>query len=430
MTKILKLLTIGILFTSLLFIPLPVDIKAGSLCPSYMSPDSRECLDYLRNQLSKINNQQSQLQRKLANEEYQQLSLTEKINYINGQIGQTQKVIDTLEVQVAAQDVEIKILSKELQVKEDHLSTLYQEMQVLEDNVNKRITESYKYSFIGALELFLDTKNIDSVLRKTKYLIETREKDKISLEEYNTKTAQLQEEEEKLTSERADLQQKRNDIEEEKSNLVEERRNLDSQKAEKDRLLAQSKQREREMLAQLDSFRTKQSSIDNAIMEYISKHGDQMANYGWVSKGTWIGKLKEGPSGGCSTGTHLHFSIDKVGSSVWNGCGKVNPFSGYLTKGPDYWLQSGSWKYYYIRSGSFRVPLGGNVIVTSLSHTPYGSCTGTRYAIDITSTLWTNIPVYAAHEGNLWKGTDSCGDRYAVVENSKTGIKTAYFHLQ
>ena len=79
-----------------------------------------------------------------------------------------------------------------------------------------------------------------------------------------------------------------------------------------------------------------------------------------------------------------------------------------------------------------RIPLGGSVILTGdgSTHKPSSSCPAPRYAIDITSTLWTNIPVYAAHDGNLWKGRDRCGDTYAVIENTRTGIRTAYFHLQ
>ena len=32
----------------------------------------------------------------------------------------------------------------------------------------------------------------------------------------------------------------------------------------------------------------KQSAIDDEIMRYLQEHGDQMADYGWVTKGTWI----------------------------------------------------------------------------------------------------------------------------------------------
>ena len=434
MKKTVLVLTTIVVLLSFLFLPniLSRDLNAASLCPSYMDPNSRECLDYLRRKLAEAHKQQSTLSKKLADEQYQQLSLQEKINYINTQIAETEKVIDTLHMEIAAQDVEINILAKEIEEKEDSLSLLKQEMSVLQDLMNRRVTESYKYSHVGFLEIFMDITNFENILRKTKYLVVTRIKDKDSLEEYAKRSKELEQEEQKLAIEKAELQVKRNSIEEEKSKLLNEKKTLASQKAEKDRLLAESQKRGREILAQLDTYRTLQSTFDNAIMEYIAANGDQMADYGWVKKGTWIGYVKEGSSA-CSTGTHLHFSIDRIGSSAWDGCGKINPFGGYLVKSVDYWWQSGSgWKYYYITSGSMRVPLGGNVILTGdgSTHSARGSCTSPRYAIDITSTLWTKIPVYAAMEGNLRKGIDSCGDRYAVIENPNTGIRTAYFHMK
>ncbi|PKN02748.1 hypothetical protein CVU76_01795 [Candidatus Dojkabacteria bacterium HGW-Dojkabacteria-1] len=432
MKKVLLLITI-VTLTIVTAVNLPArDTDASSLCPSNMDPSSRECLDYLRAKLAEANKQQSALSKKLADEQYQQLSLQEKINYITQQVAETERVINTLHMEIAAQDVEINLLAKEIQAKEDQLSILKQEINILKEVVNQRVTESYKYSYVGFLELIMDVKNIDTVLRKTKYLIETREKDKSSLESYGKRTEELEQEEILLAKERAELQIKRNDIEVEKTRLVEEKNSLAAQKAERERLLAESQRRGREILAQLDTYRTMQSSFDNAIMEYIAAHGDKMANYGWVTKGTWIGTVKEGSSA-CSTGTHLHFSIDTIGSSAWDGCGKVNTFAGHLVKSTDYWWMSASgWKYFYITSGSMRVPLGGTVILTGdgSTHSARGSCTAPRYAIDITSTLWTNIPVYAAMDGNLRKGVDSCGDQYAVIDNPNTGLRTAYFHMK
>ena len=429
-----KILLIGTILIITLFtiINLPkVDTDAQSLCPSTMDPNSRACLDYLRGKLAEVNSKQASLSKKLADEQYKQLSLQDKLNYTNTQIAETESVINTMHMEIAARDVEINLLAEEIQKKEDDISLLKQEINKLKDVVNQRVTESYKYSYVGFLELFLDTKNIDTVLRKTKYLIETREKDKSSLEEYGQRTSQLEDEEKQLASEKADLQVKRNEIEVEKSKLVEQKNSLEAQKSERERLLAESKKMGDQILAQLDTYRNQQSAFDNAIMEYIAKNGDKMADYGWVTKGTWIGYVNEGASGSCSTGTHLHFAIDTIGSSAWNGCGKVDTFGGgYLSKGTDYYSISGTWKYYYIRSGSMRIPLDGSVILTGTTHSPSGYCTSPRYAIDITSTMWVNIPVYAAMDGNLKKGTDSCGDQYATIENPNTGLRTAYFHMK
>ncbi|HNR53454.1 MAG TPA: hypothetical protein PKI16_03200, partial [Candidatus Dojkabacteria bacterium] len=186
--RIIKILGI-LLFVTLSFVLLskpiiPVSEVYAVSCPAGINPDSIECLDYLRDQEEKLIKQQGSIQRQLGNEEYQQLSLQEKITYMTNQIEQTEKVIKSLEVEIAANDVEIKLLEKDILEKEDYISILRQETNILEQTVNQRITESYKYSFVGPLEIFLDVKSLSSALRRTKYLIATRSQDIVSLEEY------------------------------------------------------------------------------------------------------------------------------------------------------------------------------------------------------------------------------------------------------
>lgn len=403
-------------------------VSAETLCPSNLDPDSIECLDYLRDALSDINKTQGKLESQLNNEQYQQLSLQEKISYITNQVTQTEKVIQSLQLEIAAQDIEINMLEDEIKTKEDSIAVMKQEISQLEDLVDRRVMESYKYSFFGPFELFVDSNSFSNLLRKTKYMLATRENDKEFLEDYSEEVKTLAKEEEELSVHRAELQLKRNSIEEEKTQLISEKKTLDAQKAEKASLLAESERKERELLATLEANRNLQAQLDVAIMQYIQDHGESMANYGWVNQGTWIGRMG-GLANGCSTGPHLHFSIDSTSTSYWNGWGAVDPFSnGYLIKSDKYaWISASGWKYYYIYGNSMTLPLAGSVIVTQYPHYYSGI---TRYAIDLYSMNGYGAPVYAAMSGTLWKGTDSCGDTYAVIENSTTKLRTAYFHLQ
>jgi len=418
-----KIIVTLLLFSFIALIPTDL-VRAESLCPSNMDPNSRECLNFLRKQLSSINSNLSTLEKKLKNEQYQQLTLRQKIEYITQQIAETEKIIQVLSIEIAAKDVEISLLSKEIQTKEDNLNLLNQETQKLKETVNKRVSESYKYSFVSPFEVFLNVKNLETILRKTKYLLETRSKDKISLAEYALKTNDLEEEEELLSLKKLELQQIRNSSEEEKIRLDEQKTQLENQKVERTKLLAESEKKESELVASFEANRAKQSSIDDAIMKYVQEHGDQMADYGWVKKGAWIGRMDGSPNA-CSTGYHIHFAIDRIGSGYYDGFGQIDPWSGYLRKGPDWWRTSASgWKYYYIRSGSMQLPLAGTVVLTQDYHS------SVRKAIDIYSLNGYGAEVYAAMEGNLYKSTDRCGDTYAVIKNVNTGLRTAYYHLQ
>ncbi len=299
------LITIGVILSGI-YLPSNNKIYAVEKCPESMPIQERYTC--LQNELNKLESSQGSLQKKLKNEDYQQLSLKEKLQYLTTQISQNEKVIETLQIEVLAQDIEINILSKEITDKEDNVNILNQEIKALERTVNERVRESYKYSYVGALEFLFDVKDLDSILRKTKYLIETRLRDKNSLQDYAEKMGSLEEEELTLATQKADLQKKRNEMETEKLRLEEEKKNLDSQKSEKASLLAESERREATYKKELAETTAAISGIDEAISDIVIQlfNTGGLKNGSPVSAGNTIGY--QGHTG-CSFGSHLHFDI-------------------------------------------------------------------------------------------------------------------------
>lgn len=431
------LVTIGLVFFlvfSFIFLSSYKDdpVFAQASCPSSMDPDSIECLDYLRNQLGLLEKQQGTIQKQLKDEEYQQLTLSEKISYINNQIDQTEKVIKSLEVEIAANDVEIKLLEEAIDELEESISLLRQEISILENSVTKRVTESYKYSYVGPLELFLDIKNLSNILRKTKYLAMTRSQDKKSLEDYGEKIDDIEIEEKILEEKKADLQVARNSIEEEKIELAESRKSLSLQKVEREKLLAESKAKEAELLAIYQQNIKKLADLDKAIINYINTHQSEIVDGGWVTTGMAIGRMG---NTGCSSGSHLHFGLNS--GKKYDGWGyfysDVNLFSnGYLQLGGNsflYWSRDNWWSP-LILPGSYRVPLSGNyILMTQDEH--QGN------AIDLVSynqNAWgyknEGAPVYPIMAGQLYKGVEGvCGGKYALVHHTN-GMVSVYLHLQ
>lgn len=412
-------------------------VASDSLCPSDMDPDSRECLLYLKQRLAELQLRNSQIQDQLDEEEYEQLSLTEKISYVESQIESSENLIQSMEVDIAAQQVEISLLEKQIQDTEDNVSILKQEINVLEKTVGDRIEESYKYSYVGPLEIFLSGGGLDNILTKLKYLTATREEDKQALEDMNDKVGELNAEELQLQTEKSDLEKKKSDLEADKTNLVAEKKQLDSQESKYQSLLAQSKAQEASLIAEYQQNLDTASALDSAIIAYINAHGDEMVNSGPVSAGAWIGTIG---NTGCSSGVHLHFGLNS--GTYYDGWGyfysDINIFSGgYLTKGGNsflYW-SSDDWYSPIIYSGSMALPLSGNyVLMTQTEH--QGN------AIDLvsyTKNAWgykdESAQVYAVISGTLYKGTESvCGGKYAMIKHynssGKLTMVAVYLHLK
>ncbi len=441
MKKLVLTLTTVIFFV-LILLPLGSTLKATEACPESMSPQERYVC--LQKELNKLESTQGSLQKKLKNEDYQQLSLNEKLQYITTQISQTEKIIETLGIEIAAQDIEISLLAEEITVKEDGISLLNQEINILEETVNERVTESYKYSHVRPFEYIFDVKNLDSVIRKVKYLIETRINDKNSLKEYSLKMDSLKDEELLLAGKKAELQKKRNEIETEKQRLVEEKIYLDQQKIEKNSLLAESKRREDAYRRELAETTAMISDMDEKISDLVIA----LFNSGGLGNGTEIAAGKTiGYQGhtGCSFGSHLHFEIrDKYNV-------KQDP-SKYLNGGT-YWS--------LISSKTYRAPIDGGRITQvykTYSHrawdmvsttrglqdgstytVPTGICTNVDNYIKSTGRNWAYLtgegaPIYAIAEGKVYYGLYSTNlaaypCKYALVVH-KDGNKSFYLHLK
>ena len=418
-------LTILLIFfsgISFCFLSSYVDEKvyAESSCPSSMDPDSRECFDYLQEQLKRLKKEESNMQSKIADVEYQKMSLSEKISYIAGQISQTEQRIKEIQLQVAASNVQIKLYEKSIKEKEDDISLLKQEVDVLEESTTKRITEVYKSSYIGMLELIFDSKNFSSILRKTKYLAVTRSQDRESIEEYSAKVNDLEDEEILLAETKIELEKTRNEIEKEKEELADSMSDLDRQKSEREELLQEAYAAEKTLLQALRNNKDQQAALDAQVMAYINSHMDEMVEGGAVAAGSLIGYVYNGTSA-CSTGAHLHFGVNS--SSSGNFYANVDIFANGLlrTDGPSGIVGWDGWEWPNVVSGAYVVPIGSNAIMSQDNHD--------GAAIDlIKQTNTGGSPVYAAAAGTLWRGLDQCNQNYIIITHPN-GYRTIYVHL-
>lgn len=397
-------------------------------CPPSMS--DHQCLDYLQKQAELISKDQNNLRQNISNEKYQQLTLNQRISYLNSQIAATEAKISSLEVEIETKNVEIRILSKEIDEVKNRVSTVSQEIERLQNSVDTRVSLSYKYSFITPVEIFLETKNFDTLLRKIKYIGETRKKDKSVLSEMFSKSEVLKVEEKILEEKQAEVVKKRAEIEDEKSQIFDEKENLNSQKNEQANLLAISRQNESEHQANLAVLKKQSDVVTTQISQLIFnlfQSGQLPANTP-VKKGDIVGF--QGHTG-LAYGSHLHFELRQNGVVI-------NPYStGHFS-----WPNG---------SASSRFPLDGATI-TQFPHynnsaidmvsLTQGNQSGDKYWTGGVNCSYGSVPpgyynlrgegapLRAIRDGKVSNVfTDVCGGK-AVIVNYGGGLTALYLHLR
>lgn len=419
-------------------------VSAEAQCPANMT--LQECYNYYLGEKSKLENKEKQIQKKIKDEAYQQLSLNEKISYIQGQISQNESYIKSLQIDIVAQEIAISILQKEIEKREDNISLLKQEINILSTSINERVSESYKNSFTRQFEILLDVRSFSTLLRRIKYLSTTRKEDSKALEEHASTIVELGKEEDKLTEDKKEVQNKKETIEEEKEKLIEIEKELNAQKSEQANLLAQSKRREALYLAE-----QKQINIAlNAATEAQANIYDRMVSAGYFTSGKRVAKGEPiGTQGhtGCSFGSHLHYQLrDRYGTAMKpssNGYLSNIEYGGTVIAG----IYSSPVSKAYVTQDYNRDHLAidvqsrgaGNQAWDSYT-VPYGLCPQVDGILNKRKNMgipnWNQAyligegaPVYASTSGKVTYCRDGYGSTWALLIHDD-GNRTYYVHLQ
>lgn len=437
----LSILEYGIYVSIIIFI-LWYSISSFTKASDMSCPDTltdQQCLDYLQEEARKLNDEKAQLQSEISKEQYQQLTLQQRLNYLSGQITSIEKNIQKIEVDIETKNVEIRILDHDIEKIKNNITTMQQEINTLNDIIRKRIYYSYKYTKIGLPELFLESKDLTSLLKQIKYLQEIRKNDLRQMSIMAEKKQDLRDEEEKLKEKQLEKEKSRKELDDAKKELYAQKSKLKENQDEQAKLYQISQQKEKQYAEELQKTKDKEKKITKQISDLIMalyRSGQLPANTP-VKKGDIIGY--EGHSG-FSWGSHLHFSVFQNGYSI-------NPFTaGYIR------LSGGR-----IYAGPNGVsPLGDGAIMSQGFHMGYAidllglynqtndmyyvkantvCCHGAYAYLGCVPEGWYPLrgegtPVRAIADGRVTRvATDPCGGKYVIVDHGN-GRTSLYLHLR
>jgi peptidoglycan hydrolase CwlO-like protein len=343
------------------------------------------------------------LESKVSEKKDQQKSLASQISGMDNQIKLTEFRISATKEQITELTLDIDTANKKIDRLENSITKL---TEVLID----RIVATYEVGSVQPFHVLLTSDNASNFFTRLNYLKVAQEHDKRLI--YDTTQAKND-----YANQKEIFEDKKREVEGLKTKLETFNKQLEGEKLSKQQLLEVTKNDEARYQRLLAEARAERAIVLGGGTETFLRN---------VSAGDSIGSIISGASG-CSSGTHIHFS-------VYQGTSVRDPGDYLSSKGFSYSYSDGQYGYYGTINphGSYPWPIEDPVTVNQ----GYGSHgfaqqfypTGFHDGFDL---VGGSLNVRAVREGKLYSGGYRCGSgnlTYAKVEHSD-GLISWYLHI-
>lgn len=387
--------------------------------PVLVSASLEDDLREIEGELNDIRDQRDELQSQIdANQR--------KVNGYSGQIGQLQAELEALQLDVSELELEIeelevsiKLLEKQITEKEQIITQRLEEIGALEDITSERLRLGYIDYRLNrpTEESILTSDDINEYFKSSQYRQLLQKRTNEVLLEIVEQKAQLEYDREQLADKKLKLAKDKEIVEEQRSELKSKQAKVKADMEQYYGALYTVQGQVNGLQSQLNSVSEEEAQKQaeaEKIRQAIFNSFNPIQEGTYVVKGTMIGRQG---STGLATGPHVHFSTKFNGIS-YNPCMFMPPgrFSNCAGNSTLQWPLDGT--FYYTSSYGDRCITGWN----------YCSF---HDAIDIAHPSH-NSPVFAAHDGYLYKGVDSYGALYVIIceiKGCQQRFKTGYWHL-
>ncbi len=345
----------------------------------------------------------------------------ELYNNCNKDVNTLSSQLNRLDAQISINEVNIEQTVIKINQLEDEIASISARIDRLEGSLStvinvliSRIIATYKTNNTGFLPLLFSSRGISDFLVKAKYIKVVQEHDKRLL-------FQMQETKNNYVEQKEEREMKKKEQTALKQQLAIQQANLSQSKKDKETLLSVTKNNAEKYHELLQ-----EAQAELAALEKIKAGGGNAVSVGKVKAGDTVGFMINGKSP-CSSGTHLHFEVQKDGSVL----------------DPSGFLKNVSYVYDYDTSqfsdrispsGSWNWPVNDNILIEQ----PYGMTYwarlgwysgGPHTGIDMYSD--SSLSVKSVEDGELYRGSIACGGgqlQFARVDQADN-IQTYYLHI-
>ena len=411
-----KVFSVFVLAFSMLWVSIPQVTVALTL---------EEELAKVKKDLESIRNSKKTLEGDIKKEEQLQnqydqelVNLKNQVNLLSNKIQEKRLVIKELEL-------EIEILTAKLDETGKEILTAEGELFELETETNYRLVDIYlSQKTFSELNLIVSPKGQSDIIKFNLYQNSIQDNTNNMVGNLKEKRIQLELKKQSLVEDKIKVQ--RDEVQ-----LKEELLTLERDEADLSNKRSTYFSRKQQSLARVESNSIKIEVLTDEEKEALAQlrkleqilfnSYSAIPNGSPVKQGTIIGQ--QGCTGHC-TGPHTHFAVS------YNG----------VTGNPCSYLPNGTVAGCGIANSSLRWPQNMPFYITGwYENRSYGF----HAAIDLANPI-SNAPVYAAHDGYIIYGVDSCkpyisypcnppGAKYALIcenKNCNIGFKTMYLHLR
>lgn len=410
MQKYFKTILLVLLFSFLL----------NQFAPFAYSQTLQEQLEEVNRELERIRNEKRSLQNEIDSNNFVIQGYNAQLNALYAEVAVLNSDIDELEAQIKQMEINIEILNEDIEQKKKEIEASEKTIVDLEKESNLRIKNNYMsfrmYGNPDGGSRVLGIENINAFFKDSQYKELIQASTNYLWSEVARLRLELIEKKERLNNSLAEQKKEKELVEIKRNDLAIKKEEVDIKVANYLAQVNLLQSRNNSTRGSIEAFSREeiQKKAQSELLQQQIFNSFSPSNPGeYVLAGKYIGRQG---STGFSTGPHLHFSV-QVNNIYQDPCA-------YLLGGVCGYGNTLQWPLNPV--SYYTSPFGNRCF--SWNGTPYCDF---HSGIDIVGHVW-NAPVYAAHNGYLYKGVDWYGALYIIIcenTNCNVGMKTGYWHL-